>query len=163
MKSRSSLTSPTLWLAAGMGLVVGLVCLLLGVGNGFGQWLANGYQANGFPELQIHPPGSVLSLFVLVIATFGTVLGLEGTPGAGRRVMLLLSGMIVFAMASPVLALWGIFWNPLILLIAVFWSGLVAMIHAGNLDRVEHQRIADENNVVRMNAPVSPNKRRKQR
>ncbi len=163
MNNRNSLTSPTLWLAVGMGLVVGLVCLLLGAGDGFGKWLQVGFQKNGFPELEILPPGSPVSLVALVIFSFGAVLALEGTPGAGRRAMLLLSGLVVLAMAAPVLALWGVFWNPFVLLITVFWSGMVAMVHASTRDKAEALRVADERNVVRMNPPISPNQRRNRR
>lgn len=161
MNQRNPLLSPSSWLAAGMGLVLGLVCLLLGAGEGFGAWLTSGYEGSGFPKMELVPPGSPAALVALVIFTFGVVFAMEGTPGTGRRVMLLLSGLVVLAMASPVLALWGVFWNPLVLLLAVFWSGLVAMLHAGNRDKAEALRIADEQNVVRMNPPVSPNQRRK--
>ena len=113
--------------------------------------------------MKMIPPGSPVTLVALVIFTFGVVFAIEGTPGAGRRVMLLLSGLVVLGMASPVLALWGVFWNPFVLLLAVFWAGLVAMLHAGHRDKAEALRIADEQNVVRMNPPVSPSQRRKER
>ena len=143
-----------------MGLVVGLVCLLIGAGDPFGNWLFQGYRQNGFPEMSVLEPASPASLVVLVIFTMGSVFAIEGTPGGGRRTMLLLSGMVVFAMASPVLALWGVFWNPFVLLVVVFWSGMMTMLHASNRDKAEGIRIAEERNVVRMNTPTSPSQHR---
>ena len=163
MNARNPLNSPSLWLAAGMGLVVGLVSLLLGAGAHFGEALLGAYQGRGFPEMEVLGAASVASLLALVIATFAIVLALEGTPGTGRRLMLLLSGLVVLAMASPVLGLWGIFWNPFVLLISVFWAGVGATVQGVSRDRVNDLRIANERNVVQMKAPVSPNVRRKNR
>ena len=70
--------------------------------------------------------------------------------------MLLVSALVVFAMACPVLALWGIFWNPFALLISVLWAGVLAMVHANHQDKLEAVRIANEQKVVPMNPPVSP-------
>ena len=164
MNPQNSLSSPTLWLSSGMGLVIGLVCLILEVGSDLGTQIEQGYLANGFAEMEVLSLSSVASLLSLLIFTIGTVFSIDGTPGVGRRVMLLLSAVVVLAMASPVLALWGIFWNPLILLLVVLWSGVVAMLHASGREREEAlraQRIADEQNVVRMNAPNSPHEKRK--
>lgn len=163
MKTHHPLSSQTLWLAAGTGLLVGLVCLLLDAGASFGQWLAGGFAKAGFPEGQVLASASPVSMLALLIFTVGTVFAVEGTPGVGRRVMLLLSGMVVLGMACPVLALWGVFWNPFVLLISVFWSGMVAMLHAGNREKWEALLLADERNVVEMNPPVSPSERRKRR
>lgn len=163
MNNRNSLTSPTVWLASGMGLVVGLVCLLMGAGEGLAASLMAGYEAQGFPALQEVGESSPGSLLAMVLLTFGMVVAIEGTPGAGRRVILLLSALVLFTMASPVLALWGVFWSPYILIFTVLWAGIVAMVQAHNRDKVEALRIADERNVVRMNPPVSPNKRRNSR
>ncbi|MGJ8724029.1 MAG: hypothetical protein ACSHYB_05690 [Roseibacillus sp.] len=161
MNSRNPLISPTLWLAAGMGLVVGLVCLLLGAGSHFGEGLLAAYQGRGFPKMEAMGSSSPASLLALVIFTFGIVLALDGTPGTGRRVMLLLSGLVILAMASPVLALWGVFWNPFVLLISVFWAGVGAAVQGIQRDRAENLRIANERNVVQMRGPVSPSQRRK--
>lgn len=163
MNKRNILTSPTPWLAAGMGLVVALVSLLMGAGESLDAWLVKGFEGNGFPELAPLSASSPTALVALVICTVGAVFAIEGTPGVGRRVMLLLSGMVVFAMASPVLALWGVLWNPFILLISVLWAGVAAMVQAASRDKVEALRIANEQNVVRMNVPISPNDRRKRR
>ncbi len=163
MNSQNPLSSPVLWLAAGMGLLVGLMCLLLNFDEGFGQWLGEGYAENGFPELNVLSSTAPASVIALVIFTLGSVFAIDGTPGGRRRVMLLLSGLVILAMASPVLALWGVFWNPLALLVTVFWSGLLVMIHAGNRDKAEAFEIAEEQNVVRMNPPVSPSEQRKQK
>lgn len=161
MNDRNPLASPVPWLAAGLGLVVGLVSLLLGAGDSLGSWLQAGFERHGFPELTVWSPSSPFALLSLVILSFVAVLALEGTPGTGRRVMLLLSTLVLLAMASPVFALWGIFWNPFILLIGVCWAGLVALVHASNHDRAEAERAVEEQNVVRMNPPVSPNRRRR--
>lgn len=156
MNNCHPVSSPTLWLAAGMGLVLGLVCLQLGADDGVGRWLVSAFQENGFPELDILPKSSPMPLIALVISSFGIVLGIGGTLGAGRRMMLLVSALVVFAMACPVLALWGIFWNPFALLISVLWAGVLAMVHANHQDKLEAVRIANEQKVVPMNPPVSP-------
>ena len=161
MNTRNPLNSPGLWLAAGMGLVVGLVLLLLEAGVGFGEWLLNGYLSQGFPEMEILGAASPASLAALVICTFGMVLALEGTPGTGRRIMLLASGLVVLGLASPVLGLWGVFWNPFVVLVSVFWAGVGAAVQGVSRDRVENLRIAHERNVVPMKAPMSPRDRRK--
>lgn len=158
--NRKGLTSPTPWIAAGMGLVVGLVCLLMRAGDGFANWLLESYRAQGFPEMTILGPSSPFSLLSLMIFTFGGVLALEGTPGTGRRAMLLLSGLIVVATASPVLALWGLFWSPLVALISILWASIAVMVYASSRERSEALRIADERNVVRMNPPKSPRNRK---
>lgn len=143
-----------------MGLVVGLVCLLVRADDGFASWLQASYQAQGFPPMSVLGPASPFSLLALIIFTFGGVLALEGTPGAGRRMMLLLSGLVIIAMASPVLALWGLFWSPLVALISILWAGIAVMVHASSRERSEAIRNADEQNVVRMNPPRSPRNRR---
>lgn len=123
-----------------MGLVVGLVCLLMGVGEGFASWLREGYLAQGFPPLRELGEASLPSLLALVLVTFGIVVALEGTPGNGRRVALLVSGMLLVGVASPVFALWGLFWSPFVLLIAMTWSGIAAMIHAANREQRSEQK-----------------------
>lgn len=130
MTNRSLLATPTPWLATGMGLVVALVCLLTGLGEGFANWLRSGYSAQGFTPLRELGEASLFALGTLVFFTFGTVVALEGTPGNGKRLIILVSGLLLVAMASPVFALWGLFWNPLILMVAMIWSGIAAMIHA---------------------------------
>ena len=156
MKQHQSSSSLTPWLASGLGLLVGLMCLLLGAGEGFGAWLSEGYQGNGFPELSELSMGSPAALLALVIFTVGGVFAIGGTPGTGRRAMLLLSGLVVLAMASPVMALWGVFWNPLVLLVSVSWAGLGALVHGHSQDRAHALRIANERNVVSINPARSP-------
>ena len=163
MSSRDPLISPSLWLAVGMGLVVGLVSLLLDAGAGFGNWLLSGYQGQGFPDMEVLGGSSPVFLLILVVCTFGMVFALEGTPGTGRRIMLLASGLVVLALASPVLALWGLFLNPFVLLISVFWAGVGSSVQGVHRDRIENLRIANEHNVVPMKPPVSPSRRRKGR
>ncbi|WP_411844911.1 hypothetical protein AAFN60_13425 [Roseibacillus persicicus] len=160
MNKPHSLASPTVWLASGMGLVVGLVCLVMGAGDGFAAWLKAGYEAQGFPAMSEVGSSSPVSLIVMVILTFGAVFSIEGTPGVGRRLMLMLSALVLIAMASPILALWGLFWSPLVLILTVLWAGMAAMVHAHGRDKAEVVRSSEERSVMRMNPPVSPNKRR---
>ena len=134
--NRSYLTTPTPWIAVGMGLVLGLVCLLLGGGVGFANWLLASYQSQGFPELTAVSESSATSLIVMVVTTFAAVFSLEGTPGTGRRVMLLVSGLVVLVLASPVFALWGIFWSPAVNVVSILWAGIAAMVHAANRDPI---------------------------
>ncbi len=150
----------TLWFSAGFGLVVALGCLLLGVEVSSTQWLSESYAYRGFPPLTALPTASLPVIIVLIVVTFAAALALEGTPGLGRRVLLLLSGLVVLTMASPVLALWGYLWNPLILFIAVAWSGLMVILHSENHHRVIVQDSSDDK-VVPLDANRSNARRRK--
>jgi F0F1-type ATP synthase membrane subunit c/vacuolar-type H+-ATPase subunit K len=164
MTTRQLLKTPTPWLATGMGLIVGLVFLLTGWGDGLAGSLREGYVATGFPPLSERQGASLFSLTILILGTFGSVIALEGTPGTGKRVMLLASSLVVIAMASPVLALWGIFWSPFELLFAVSWASIAAMIHAANRERHESQEPGLEEglNVVRMQERrLPPNRKMK--
>ncbi|MBK1834245.1 hypothetical protein [Roseibacillus ishigakijimensis] len=145
MKNDNLLTSPTPWLATGMGLVVGLVCLLLGAGDSFGDWLRGGFEARGFPALREVSPASPWSLLALVVVTSAVVLAVEGTPGLGRRLLLLLSSLVLAAMACPVLALWSWWWNPLVQLVALFWAGLAALLHAASREREASKPMGEVN------------------
>ena len=81
--NRSHLNSPTPWIAAGMGLVIGLVCLLMQGAQGVSNWLLTLYQSQGFPPLSVVPEASPTALILLVVTTFCAVFALEGTPGTG--------------------------------------------------------------------------------
>jgi len=57
--NRSLLKSPTPWIATGMGLVIGLVCVLLKGDERMSQWLFTSYEAQGFPSLEKVPVAGV--------------------------------------------------------------------------------------------------------
>ena len=155
--NRSLLKSPTPWIATGMGLVIGLVCVLLKGDERMSQWLFTSYEAQGFPSLEKVPVASPISLIVMIVSTLGVVFAIEGTPGNLRRVMLLVTSLLVLVMASPVWALWGVFWSPMVNFISILWAGIAAMVHASSLDRVEaHHRAEAEKRVVTMRPPRSP-------
>lgn len=161
MMNRPLLATPTPWLAAGMGLVVALVCLLTGLGDGFASSLHDGYQGLGFPlrgELNDASPGM---LGMLVVVTLGVVVALEGTPGGGRRIMILASGLLLALMASPVLALWGVFWSPFVLMIAMSWSGLAAMIHASSREQRKVVKATKPNRLAEQPRLSPPNRKLK--
>lgn len=73
---------------------------------------------------------SVSGMILGLVACFGMVAMVLGSPGTMRRVMLGLSLMILVAMLLPVFAAWGIFWQPLSLLLGVLWAFLSSLLYA---------------------------------
>ena len=74
--------------------MVGLVCLLLGAGDAFTDWLRGSYETSGFNLSSDVGPASAASLIAMTVVTFAAVLALEGTPGNGRRIILMTSTLI---------------------------------------------------------------------
>lgn len=72
----------------------------------------------------------VSGVILAVVACFGMVAMVLGSPGTMRRVMLGLSLLILVAMLLLVFAAWGIFWQPLSLLLGVLWAWLSALLYA---------------------------------
>lgn len=66
------------------------------------------------------------------LGAYGLAWILFETPGQLRRVLLLVTVVVLAVMAAVVLGLWGIFWSPLSFLGAVAWSGFCAMLWARN-------------------------------
>lgn len=69
--------------------------------------------------------------FLLVMGVVYAVVWLQfETPGTGRRVLVLMTSMVLLWAGSPVLALWGVFWSPVGVMLGVGWSGFCAILWA---------------------------------
>jgi hypothetical protein len=69
--------------------------------------------------------------FLLVlVAVYGLVWFLFETPGMTRRLLVLMTSLVLLLTASPVLALWGTFWSPVGVMLGVAWSGFCAILWA---------------------------------
>lgn len=104
-------------------LVMRVAGLLAPVDNG----LASGYVVQGFglDGSGVQPawawPLEALLVFAVVWLMFET-------PGAGRRVMMLLTALVLMLALSPVLALWGVFWSPAAAGLGTAWGGACALL-----------------------------------
>ncbi|MEM9081277.1 MAG: hypothetical protein AAGC74_11365 [Verrucomicrobiota bacterium] len=127
------------WLAGGSGVILGLLMLLLNLRAPVAGWLRGVFEGAGFPAMETVAAGGVFTLGVLVGMVALVVWGIEGSPGVTRRVMLLISGLILVATMAPILALWGRFWDPVPVLFALVWAGAGAI-----LDVRHRERLAEE-------------------
>ena len=109
-----------------LSFALGLVLLTSGVLGGIGEKLLAGYRAAGFvlPDDEV---GAGWSVGILFVICYGVAWLLLETPGLGRRILLLFTALLLAVAASPVLALWGVFWCPLVVLFAGAWSGFCAI------------------------------------
>lgn len=109
-------------------LAVGLVVRVSGVMRGAEEGLLERYRSAGFPIEGAGQPW--WALLLLAVLTYGLSLLLLETPGTGRRVMLALTLLVLVAAASPVVALWGVFWSPLVAVVSGGWSAFCATLWA---------------------------------
>ncbi len=69
--------------------------------------------------------------FLLVmVVVYALVWLLFETPGTTRRVLVLLTALVLLWAASPVMGLWGTFWSPLGVMLGSAWSGFCAILWA---------------------------------
>ncbi|MDP0489871.1 MAG: hypothetical protein Q7Q71_02325 [Verrucomicrobiota bacterium JB023] len=121
-------------LAAGIGMLVGMLLLALRVDQGAGLWLKEIYESRGFSLQGGIPSQSLGALGVMFACLLALVLAIEGTPGHDRRLLLLATALVLAMMASPVLALWQAFWNPFVLVLSMLVAGVSAMVQVRMLD-----------------------------
>lgn len=111
--------------ACALVLVMRVAGLLTSVDAG----LAREYVGLGFGvEGSGVEPAWAVPLVVLLV--YGVVWLVFETPGTGRRVMLLLTALVLTVALSPVLALWGAFWSPVSAGLGVVLGGLCAILWA---------------------------------
>ena len=109
-------------------MAVGLVVRVSGVLLDAEKALLVRYQEAGFPiEASGQPWWAVL---VLLLLTYGLAFLLLEVPGLVRRLLLAATFLVLVAAASPVIALWGVFWSPVVALLCAGWSAFCATMWA---------------------------------
>lgn len=109
-------------------MAVGLVLRVSGVLLDVENTLLTRYQEAGFPiEANGQPWWAILLLLGL---TYGLSYLLLEVPGLPRRLVLSVSFMVLVAAASPVAALWGVFWSPVVAIFSVGWSAFCTVLWA---------------------------------
>jgi len=91
------------------------------------QGLASVYMTQGF-GVEAAASQPVWALPLAAVLVYAVVWLLFETPGAGRRVMMLLTALVLIVALSPVLALWGVFWSPVLAGTGVAWGGFCAIL-----------------------------------
>jgi len=110
-------------------LALALVLQILGIYRGVGETLWNAYQTRGFRvgEGFVEEAGG---LWVVAVLVYSQAWLLCEVPGLHRRLLVLLSSLVLIALASLVLALWGLYWCPAAALVATLWAGFCAILWA---------------------------------
>lgn len=86
------------------------------------------YQSAGFAlEEGVQPWWSI---FLLLALTYGLAFLVLEVPGAIRRLLVAATVLVLVAAASPVAALWGVFWSPLGALLCGGWGAFCAILWA---------------------------------
>ncbi len=111
-------------------MAVGLVLRVSGVLLGVEKALLVRYQEAGFPIGANGQPW--WAILVLLGLTYGLACLLLAVPGLPRRMLLSVSFLVLVATASPVSALWGIFWSPVVALLSAGWSAFCAILWASH-------------------------------
>ena len=107
-------------------MAVGLVLRISGVPVVFESRLLSIYLENGF---SLEAGGqSRWAVLVLLVLTYGTALVLLRVPGFLRRLLLFVSCLVLVVSASPVVALWGIFWSPAVAILCLSWSAVCVVL-----------------------------------
>ncbi len=110
--------------AMAVGLVVRVSGILLGAENALLEF----YQNAGFSlDVDGQPWWAIL---VLLVLTYGLTFLLLEVPGLSRRLLIAVSFVVLMASASPVLALWGVFWSPVVASLCVGWSAICVILWA---------------------------------
>lgn len=109
-------------------MAVGLVLRVSGLLVDREKALLVSYQEAGFPlEASGQPWWAIL---VLLVLTYGLAFVLLEVPGLARRVLLAATFLVLVAAASPVVALWGVFWSPMVALLCAGWSAFCSAMWA---------------------------------
>ncbi len=110
-------------------LAVGLVVRASGVMRGAEEGLLHRYRDGGFPIAE-GASQPWWGLVVILLLVYGLAILLLEIPGTSRRVMLAVTLLVLVAAASPVVALWGVFWSPLVAFVSGAWSAFCATLWA---------------------------------
>ncbi len=109
-------------------MAVGLVVRVSGISLVLERKILEGYLELGFPVSGSGQPW--WAVLVLLALTYGIALMLLGVPGFLKRLLLFLSCLVLIASASPVVALWGLFWSPVVAILCFSWSAACAVLWA---------------------------------
>ncbi len=108
--------------AMAVGLVVRVSGILLGAENALLEF----YRNAGFPlDVNGQPWWAIL---VLLVLTYGLTFLLLEVPGLSRRLLIATSFLVLMASASPVAALWGVFWSPVVAVLCAGWSAICVIL-----------------------------------
>lgn len=107
-------------------LAVVVLLRVLGIFGGSDTGLRNWYVGRGFsvPEGSVQPGWDFL---LALVAVYGLVWFLFEIPGTGRRILVLVTALVLLGVGSPVLALWGVFWSPVGAMLGLAWGGFCAI------------------------------------
>jgi hypothetical protein len=110
-------------------LAVAVLLRVAGAFNGVDASFREWYVERGFGigEGSVQPWWDFLLVMTVVYAL---VWLLFETPGTTRRLLVLLTAMVLLFTASPVFALWGTFWSPVGLMLGIGWSGFCTILWA---------------------------------
>lgn len=109
-------------------VAVGLVVRVSGILQGAESGLLQRYQKLGFPIEASEQPW--WSIGVLLLLTYGLAFVILEIPGTGRRAMVAGTFLVLMGAASPVVALWGVFWSPMVAVLSGGWSAFCATLWA---------------------------------
>lgn len=109
-------------------VAVGLVVRISGISLVLERKILAGYLELGFPVDGARQPW--WAVLVLLALTYGIALVLLEVPGFLRRLLLYLSCLVLVVSASPVVALWGLFWSPVVAILCLSWSAACAVLWA---------------------------------
>lgn len=133
MKSQSPNTYGHPFTAAAVvgsfALAVVVLLRVAGVFDGTDGSIRDSYLEGGFNV----PVGSVQpwwDFLLVMVVIYGLVWLMFETPGTARRVLILLTSLVLLWAASPVMALWGSFWSPLGVMLGSGWAGFCAILWA---------------------------------
>ena len=109
-------------------MAVGLVVRISGISLLIERQILSAYMELGFPVNAVGQPW--WAVLVLLVLTYGIALVLLEVPGLLRRLLLFLSCLVLVVSASPVVALWGLFWSPVVAVFCLSWSAACAVLWA---------------------------------
>jgi len=109
-------------------MAVGLVVRISGISLWIERQILSAYMELGFPVNAVGQPW--WAVLVLLVLTYGIALVLLEVPGLLRRLLLFFSCLVLVVSASPVVALWGLFWSPVVAVFCLSWSAACAVLWA---------------------------------
>ncbi|RPF92121.1 MAG: hypothetical protein CBB78_002065 [Roseibacillus sp. TMED18] len=109
-------------------MAVGLVVRISGMSLLIERQILSSYMELGFPVNTVGQPW--WAVLVLLALTYGIALVLLQVPGFLRRLLFFLSCLVLVVSASPVVALWGLFWSPVVAVFCLSWSAACAVLWA---------------------------------
>lgn len=113
-----------------LAMLLGIVSEVVGAFSGMNEGLRGLWESGGWVfERELGVPDAGV-LLVMAVASFGLIGGILTTSGRARRVILGVSVIFLGVGMSPVMAVWGVFWEPFGVLLAVGWAWFSASVYA---------------------------------